>query len=113
MLSKTPLPLPLPPASRRLDDPVPGEEASRRSFGGGMFSGFKMFSGCDSMEVMHVSRIRLSSCSGDDHRGALARRRRRRSRTNLQPPEPRTARRPSLQVPLPGVVVGGGARSRW
>jgi hypothetical protein len=80
-----------------------------------MFSGFKMFGGgCDSMEVMHVSRIRLSSCSGDDHRGALARRRRRRrSRTNLQPPEPRTARRPSLQVPLPGVVVVGGARSRW
>jgi hypothetical protein len=100
--SKTPLPLP--PASRRLDDPVPGE-ASRRSFGGGMFSGFKMFNGYDSMEVMYVSRIRLSSC-----RGALARQ--RRSRTNLQPPEPRTARRPSLQVPLPG-VGGGGARSRW
>ena len=121
---------PLPPAaSRRLDpDPDPGE-ASRRSFGGddegdrtaatGAATAaedtpaFKMFSGCESMGAMYVSRIRLSSCSGDDHRGGVLVWRRRRSRPNLlQAAEPRTVRRPSL-VPLPGVVVGAARGSRW
>jgi hypothetical protein len=117
MLSMTPLP---PASSRRLDDD-PGE-ASRRSFGGddegdrpagaGGTPTLRIFSGCESMEAMYVSRIRLSSCSGDDHRGGVLVWRRRRSRPSLQAAEPRTVRRPSL-VPLPGVVVGAARGSRW
>jgi len=124
MLSMTPLP---PVPSRRLDDD-PGEASRRRSisFVGGDEEGdrttgaedtpaaFKVLSGCVSMELMYVSRIRLSSCSGDVHRGGVLVVWRRRSRPSLlQAAEPRTVvRRPSL-VPLPGVVVVGAARSRW
>nr|CAB3473518.1 unnamed protein product [Digitaria exilis] len=122
MLSITPLPPPA-PASRRLDDD-PGD-ASRRCFVGDDDNGdatpgdddtpsaLKALSGCESREQTYASTTRCSSCSGDAHRALAAAR--RRSRPNLQAPDPSTVVLFRLSLtPLGHLgVVGDGAESLW